>query len=375
MLEQQQRHERSSTIVFATPNGFRLTTTAAFLRRARAAAAAGGGTGNATMRMIATPHTSSLRTAHDLDAVQWILHLGPHLVTIGAPSTLGLSNGGGGPQFVVPSGESRRERSEEAKARRGEYVHQCLIHKRVVESSMPTNTKQSSTNEAMEKSDIAIVVVPAVDEEEQEGESNRGDAGESSSSRPSCAICLKDYVLNDRICWSQNRRCCHHFHRECVEEWLMRHDQCPFCRETYVVARGSPPPLHVPPVGEERNDAWDGTIIDRGGARVEILRRPQDGDFSEMLVGIEQFYRQAYDLLRFDQPFVLNTMIQDLEIDMAGVAGFDEEEDDLAPSLELVAGSNDQQQESAAVSAMASRNDRGNNDDNDIEGGASIDSH
>lgn len=94
-----------------------------------------------------------------------------------------------------------------------------------------------------------------------------------------------------------------------------------------------------------------------------------------MLVGIEQFYRQAYDLLRFDQPFVLNTMIQDLEIDMAGVAGFDEEEDDLAPSLELVAGSNDQQQESAAVSAMASRNDRGNNDDNDIEGGASINSH
>jgi hypothetical protein len=49
-----------------------------------------------------------------------------------------------------------------------------------------------------------------------------------------CAICLNDYQRDDILCWSQSTRCKHFFHRDCMEEWLLRHHECPCCRNNYL---------------------------------------------------------------------------------------------------------------------------------------------
>lgn len=79
-----------------------------------------------------------------------------------------------------------------------------------------------------------------------------------------CAICLTEYKEGDDICWSHNRRCPHSFHRECVMEWLIRHDECPCCRHNYLALDDGddeelsqdPPPPAVPEVTSgARNDS------------------------------------------------------------------------------------------------------------------------
>jgi len=49
-----------------------------------------------------------------------------------------------------------------------------------------------------------------------------------------CSICLQNYEVGDDICWSPNETCKHAFHTECLSSWLMKHDNCPLCREDYL---------------------------------------------------------------------------------------------------------------------------------------------
>jgi hypothetical protein len=49
-----------------------------------------------------------------------------------------------------------------------------------------------------------------------------------------CPICLDGYEEGDEICWSHNKHCDHTFHRQCIIEWLMRHDECPICRQDFL---------------------------------------------------------------------------------------------------------------------------------------------
>lgn len=52
--------------------------------------------------------------------------------------------------------------------------------------------------------------------------------------RPQCAICLETFKDGDEISSSHNNDCNHGFHRECIFEWLLKHDDCPFCRRMYL---------------------------------------------------------------------------------------------------------------------------------------------
>jgi Ring finger domain len=54
------------------------------------------------------------------------------------------------------------------------------------------------------------------------------------SLEPSCSICMNDYSEGEILCWSQNSRCRHCFHRDCAIEWLMSHEECPLCRSNYL---------------------------------------------------------------------------------------------------------------------------------------------
>mmetsp|Transcript_2904 Transcript_2904/g.3327 ORF Transcript_2904/g.3327 Transcript_2904/m.3327 type:complete len:200 (-) Transcript_2904:27-626(-) len=71
--------------------------------------------------------------------------------------------------------------------------------------------------------------------------------------RPECSICLNEYKVGDRLCWSPNKNCPHAFHAECITQWLLtlgkgqtvvfRRDmsihcdfkmQCPVCRGNFI---------------------------------------------------------------------------------------------------------------------------------------------
>ena len=50
-----------------------------------------------------------------------------------------------------------------------------------------------------------------------------------------CPICLCEYEDGEQICWSNNENCAHHFHAACGIAWLAKHNECPLCREEYLV--------------------------------------------------------------------------------------------------------------------------------------------
>jgi hypothetical protein len=55
----------------------------------------------------------------------------------------------------------------------------------------------------------------------------------------SCSICLEPYRDGDDICWSQNEKCYHVYHLDCIVDWLMNSDECPLCRANYLNEEGS----------------------------------------------------------------------------------------------------------------------------------------
>lgn len=93
--------------------------------------------------------------------------------------------------------------------------------------------------------------------------SDINDDDKEDSSHDPCAICLNDYEDGDAICWSHNTHCSHVFHRQCISEWLLTHEECPCCRHAYLcfnddeqdpteesasTENSSVQPVHVPAV-------------------------------------------------------------------------------------------------------------------------------
>ena len=52
---------------------------------------------------------------------------------------------------------------------------------------------------------------------------------------PCCSICLDEYQVGDEVCWSKNQVCVHIHHLDCMLAWLQDHDDCPLCREVFVL--------------------------------------------------------------------------------------------------------------------------------------------
>lgn len=49
-----------------------------------------------------------------------------------------------------------------------------------------------------------------------------------------CPICMERFVVGDIVSWSSYDKCSHVYHHQCIKEWLLRHNNCPFCREVFL---------------------------------------------------------------------------------------------------------------------------------------------
>ena len=56
-----------------------------------------------------------------------------------------------------------------------------------------------------------------------------------STTDPSCAICYDGYKIGEKIVFSKNKRCPHHFHHSCIMKWYGKAftNECPMCKEVY----------------------------------------------------------------------------------------------------------------------------------------------
>jgi len=61
-----------------------------------------------------------------------------------------------------------------------------------------------------------------------------GSTSSSLYSPKSCPICIEKYKDLDDICWSRNKKCYHAYHLNCMTQWLMKHDNCPMCRQKFL---------------------------------------------------------------------------------------------------------------------------------------------
>eukprot|EP00543_Licmophora_paradoxa_P015163 CAMPEP_0202477796 /NCGR_PEP_ID=MMETSP1360-20130828/94125_1 /ASSEMBLY_ACC=CAM_ASM_000848 /TAXON_ID=515479 /ORGANISM="Licmophora paradoxa, Strain CCMP2313" /LENGTH=353 /DNA_ID=CAMNT_0049105049 /DNA_START=530 /DNA_END=1591 /DNA_ORIENTATION=+ len=95
-----------------------------------------------------------------------------------------------------------------------------------------------------------------------------------------CSICLGEYQEGDKICWSHNQYCRHVFHRECILEWLLRHDECPCCRHNFLSLdsddENEPATHDIPPfLSETSSDDSITPMFLRGLNLFDLLTTPR----------------------------------------------------------------------------------------------------
>ena len=50
-----------------------------------------------------------------------------------------------------------------------------------------------------------------------------------------CCICMEDFTLDEEIC--EIKKCCHRLHPSCLEQWVIRNQQCPLCKTALILTR------------------------------------------------------------------------------------------------------------------------------------------
>jgi hypothetical protein len=62
-----------------------------------------------------------------------------------------------------------------------------------------------------------------------------------------CMICMDEMLPSSLVSWSSRKDGCGHaYHKDCIREWLLRHSECPYCRQVMLpideqYSEGMPP--------------------------------------------------------------------------------------------------------------------------------------
>lgn len=108
--------------------------------------------------------------------------------------------------------EQQPEVSEEE---RKEFVEKSLSTTRVVAHS-------TSLCSVVDESSADLLVAHASGQD--------AETSTTSSALSPCHICLERFVVDEEVSWSNVSSCLHTFHKACIKEWMMKHDDCPCCR-------------------------------------------------------------------------------------------------------------------------------------------------
>lgn len=82
---------------------------------------------------------------------------------------------------------------------------------------------------------IGKIQVTQVDDDSKH--TARGSSSLESSHQGSeecCPICYQTFEFGDEIVRSLNKLCIHEYHKDCVLPWLLKSDECPMCRASFL---------------------------------------------------------------------------------------------------------------------------------------------
>ena len=111
------------------------------------------------------------------------------------------------------------------------------------------------------------------------------DEEEATQQHPECSICMEGFPLNSHVSWSpMPQGCLHVYHRDCIREWLLRHSECPYCRQIMLPIdkccgerkKTRRPYLHA--LAAERTRRFEETHFCQVHGLVEVVRKCSDGD-------------------------------------------------------------------------------------------------
>jgi hypothetical protein len=169
---------------------------------------------------------------------------------------LAISERDGDQVASLQTKEERKRSKEERRRKRREFVSNGLI----VKEWMPVDPQVESTTgdqdtppsgetvEAPQRaaSPINSALVSCAmgsddcealaEKEEEEMGSDDCESLAGEEEMAGCAICLSHFKPQQLVSVSNNSSCQHIFHKDCMVDWLMKnHDNCPMCREVYLV--------------------------------------------------------------------------------------------------------------------------------------------
>mmetsp|Transcript_11013 Transcript_11013/g.20115 ORF Transcript_11013/g.20115 Transcript_11013/m.20115 type:complete len:241 (-) Transcript_11013:89-811(-) len=85
-----------------------------------------------------------------------------------------------------------------------------------------------------------------------------------------CHICLDQLNAGNLVSWSkQNSQCTHTFHKDCIMEWLLRHDDCPCCRQA-IVTEGFDRIMATSNAESRGDNVSEGKDVEAGSSNDEV---------------------------------------------------------------------------------------------------------
>jgi hypothetical protein len=145
---------------------------------------------------------------------------------------------------LTTAAQQQRTTSAQDKKARKEWISNMLVVKEWASSDGATSeTGTSDRYPIAPEEDGSISKSKQDDVESPPCEMDRPSDEYSSESfsqdegADSCAICLSEFQDHQLVCESNNSSCQHVFHKDCMIRWLTtkQHDDCPMCRETYLL--------------------------------------------------------------------------------------------------------------------------------------------
>eukprot|EP00567_Pseudictyota_dubia_P018095 CAMPEP_0197436886 /NCGR_PEP_ID=MMETSP1175-20131217/4238_1 /TAXON_ID=1003142 /ORGANISM="Triceratium dubium, Strain CCMP147" /LENGTH=264 /DNA_ID=CAMNT_0042966277 /DNA_START=260 /DNA_END=1054 /DNA_ORIENTATION=+ len=171
-----------------------------------------------------------------------------------------------GGQIFPPTVELTQEQIAAQEEDRKTMLKETLVFKGVVETDEEAPTPSSKE---VVKGDIYIPSTSSVPVSTRLMEDPFAE-----DEAPTCPICMVEYEEGDTICWSPNPECTHAFHWECISQWLLKHDECPQCRNNYL-NKSTPTEMGNEAAGEESGGSRQASLSPRASAvafRIAVLR-------------------------------------------------------------------------------------------------------